>query len=54
MKPPPQGKEQRRQQRRSGLERREMIRFDMTRIPRRSGKERREVSHDSWQNSQPL
>lgn len=54
MKPPAYGKEQRRQQRRSGQERREMIRFDLTKTPRRSGKERREVSQDSWQTTQPL
>lgn len=54
IKPPDYGKELRRQERRSGQERREMIRFDLTEIPRRSGKDRRQVSQDSWQSAQPL
>lgn len=54
IRPPEYGKELRRQQRRSGQERREMIRFDLTQKPRRSGKDRREVSQDSWQSAQPI
>lgn len=54
IKPPDYGKELRRQERRSGQERREMIRFDLTETPRRSGKDRRQVSQDSWQSAQPL
>lgn len=46
--------ERRKDIRRSGHDRREMFRFDLTKDDRRSGKERRGNAKDSWGTDDPI
>lgn len=43
------GPERRKGQRRSGKDRREMVRFEPEKTPRRSGKDRRVSNQDIWE-----
>lgn len=46
--------ERRKDVRRTGHDRREMFRFDLTKDDRRSGKERRGNAKDSWGTDDPI
>lgn len=48
-KAPYTGPERRKGERRSGKDRREMVRFEPEKEPRRSGKDRRKTHQDIWE-----